>query len=230
MEKEIESVVLTELHGTHGLDSLLLQNHVYGCFILMEDIVESTVTLSGTTITNDGYTFDIDTQFSEIGIRYGFLMDTSLDVTNYQEEYKKKWMELFRYLNDSHDMTVVERVEDAVLALLQKNVKEEDAFLMSALETGTLSRGWQDRFIKMIKGRKQLAEVSVQSAEVSVQSAESPVKKEEEEEQPTTGVSRAHIEKPVKNKHGGGLHKTRRQRKDIPSKKNLSSTRRSCRI
>ena len=141
-------------------------------------------------------------------------------------------------------MTVVERVEDAVLALLQKNVKEEDAFLMSALETGTLSRGWQDRFIKLIKGRKQSvepsvqsvepsvqpAEVSVQSVEASVQSTESPVKKEEEEEQPTTGVSRAHIEKPVKNRHGGGLHKTRRQRKDIPSKKNLSSTRRSCRI
>ena len=56
----------------------LVQNHLYGCFIIMEDIAQHKVNVDGTIISTPKFTFDLDKQFSEIGLRYGFAMDTKL--------------------------------------------------------------------------------------------------------------------------------------------------------
>ena len=59
--------VRTHLSNVHGLPSLRLQNHLYGCYLLLEDIVQKNVTLSGTTVQRQHGTFDLNKQFAEIG-------------------------------------------------------------------------------------------------------------------------------------------------------------------
>jgi hypothetical protein len=215
----IESAVLTELHDKHGLDSLKVQNHIYGCFILMEDIAESVWKKDGATLTGqDGIVYHLDAQFSEIGVRYGFVMDTNLDYTQYSPEYKRAWLECFDQLGHSHDITFVESVEDRVNTVIQTNVKEEDAYFMNSLEHGILPKTWQDKMIKLILGNKTPIPLPIP---------------EKEEELPTSHLSHANVEKPlvVHSKHRS-LHKTRRNRsKDISTlpKKSMPKTRRSVR-
>jgi hypothetical protein len=230
--KKLESVVLTELHDKHGLDSLKAQNHLYGCFIVMEDIAESAIKKEGTMVTSeDSLVFDLDTQFSEIGIRYGFAMDTNLEYVHHSPEYKAAWLECFDSLGVSRDISVVEGIEDSINTIIQNNVKPEDAYFMNSLEQGILPKVWQDKVIKLILGSKPPKPVL-----------------EKEEELPTNHLSHANVEKPMLEKHTGDrqslsvvtaahkqrtLHKTRRNRpKDavpITAKKTVSKTRRSIR-
>jgi len=230
--KKLESVVLTELHDKHGLDSLKVQNHIYGCFIVMEDIAESAIKKEGTMVrSEDSLVFDLDTQFSEIGIRYGFAMDTNLEYLHHSPEYKAAWLECFNSLGVSHDISVVEGIEDSVNTIIQNNVKPEDAYFMNSLEQGVLPKVWQDKVIKLILGSKPPKPVL-----------------EKEEELPTNHLSHANVEKPMAEKPAAdrqhiaiaadkrrALHKTRRNRpKDasiasIPAKKSMSKTRRSVR-
>jgi hypothetical protein len=225
--KKIESAVLTELHDKHGLDSLKVQNHIYGCFILMEDIAESAIKKDGTTVTSeDAFVFDFDTQFSEIGIRYGFIMDTNLEYTGYTADYKANWLSCFHELGTSHNITVVEEIEDKINQIIGTNVSSEDAYFMNSLEHGILSKTWQDKVIKLLIGSK------VSNVPKVVE------EKEKEEDLPTNHLSHANVEKPVAEKphveKHRSLHKTRRNRPrnataSVPSKKSISKTRRSVR-
>jgi len=217
--KEIESVVLTELYGKHGLDSLQVQNHVYGCFILMEDIAEGTVRLEEGKVVSDGYCFDLEGQFSEIGIRYGFIMDMSLEWNHYSVDYKTKWMEIFKELECSHNIERVELIQDALIAIVKANVGEEDAFLTSALEQGVLSREWQDKFIRLVRDKKKVIQLPKEED------------KEEEDVKIVTnvGIARAQVEKLIQDKRVRGLRKTRRNRKG-EIKRQISKTRRHVRV
>jgi hypothetical protein len=237
----IESAVLTELYDKHGLDSLKVQNHIYGCFILMEDIAESAWKKENSLLRGqDGLVYHLDAQFSEIGIRYGFLMDTHLDYMSYSPEYKRAWLDCFDYVGQSHDMSFVETVEDHINTIIQNNIKHEDAYFMNALEHGVLSKAWQDKVITLLIGSKTSKLSSVQEAQPTkeasptneTQPAKEPSPSEEKEEElPSSHLSHAAVEKRMIEKRRT-LHKTRRNRsKDLLTlpKQSMSKTRRSVR-
>jgi len=215
--KELESVVLTELHGKYGLDSLKVQNHIYGCFIVMEDIAESNMNLDGSILSTTDFSIDLEKQFLELGIRFGFLLDTHLEWDQYSLEYKKNWLECFQYLQTSHDMNAVELLEYVLIETIKKETESNDAYFLNAMEHGILSRKWQDKVINLIKNPIV-------------------VKESELEEQLDTGLSHANVEKPLHNtveKHhkyekNRGLHKTRRQKK-VTFQVKKSGTRRASR-
>jgi hypothetical protein len=222
--KQLESVVLTELHDKHGLDSLKIQNHIYGCFIIMEDIAESNVTMNGSILSIEGYSFDISDQFSEIGIRYGFLMDTHLDWVS-SDSYKAAWMNCFKKIQESHDIQWVETIEDVLISFLKEHVKPQDAFILHALEHGVLPREQQDKVIKLLKGG------STKTDHVE------PVESAEPAEEKHPMLAQAHVDTPMhptqhtkEKRHD--LHKTRRHRKKeiLPTKKSVSTTRRATRV
>jgi len=140
----ITSIISNEFSSANDLYSLKLQNHIYGCFIIMEDIAQQHVDVSGTSIitSTPTYTFDFDTQFSEIGLRYGFAMDTKLALNECSNNYKETWIQYFKDIDLSHDINDVDRIEDCVIELLQKNVKPDNAYFLNVLETGYLSQEW----------------------------------------------------------------------------------------
>ena len=137
---KIKSAVINQLNGASGLYSLKIQNHIYGCFIIMEDIAQKAVGLSGTILHGDKFSFDFDKQFSEIGLRYGFVMDTKLRLDTFTAEYKEAWVSHFRGAHK--DLSLVDKIEDAIIEAIQQHVRPSDAFFLNAVETGSLTQEW----------------------------------------------------------------------------------------
>lgn len=149
---KIKSAVLSELTDTNGLNSLKLQNHIYGCFIIMEDIAQGVLDVSGNIISTSKFSFDLDKQFSDIGIRYGFVMDTKLTLNEYDDSYKEIWLKYFNDIDFQRDIDEVDKIEDCLIAVLQTSVKPEEAFFFNALNTGTLTQEWIEKALGLIKG------------------------------------------------------------------------------
>jgi hypothetical protein len=206
---KIKSAVLNQLTNTNGLYSLKIQNHIYGCFLMMEDIAQKAISVSGTVISAPKFSFDFDKQFGEIGIRYGFAMDTKLILDNYQSEYKSTWLQYFKDIDLSQDISEVDKIEDSLIQIIQENVKPEDAFFLNATETGSLSQEWIDKVLLLLNPPAP------------------PPSPSDKEEEIKTAVSQAVTEKPLNTRRR--LATTRRANKPgvaTTTKKTLARTRR----
>ena len=147
---KIKSAIINQLTNTNGLYSLKLQNHIYGCFVIMEDIALNTVDVSGTILSKNHYNFDFDKQFDEIGLRYGFAMDNKLKLDVFSPEYKANWLTYFSDVDLEQDISKVDLIEDCIIELIEKIVKEEDGFFKNALQTGSLSTEWINKVIELL--------------------------------------------------------------------------------
>jgi hypothetical protein len=147
---EIKSTVLNQLFNTNGLYSLKIQNHIYGCFIIMEDIAQNVLDLSGTIISTPKYTFDLDKQFSDIGLRYGFAMDTKLTLDTFNQEYKQIWLQYFKYIDLTKNIEESDKLEDAIIEIVQKNTTPEESFFIQALDSGHLPQEWIEKVLLLI--------------------------------------------------------------------------------
>jgi hypothetical protein len=146
----IKTAVLTQLKSVSGLNSLKIQNHLYGCFLLMEDIAEGRVGLSGTIVRRNKMVFDLNKQFGEIGLRYGFVLDTKLLLDIYDNEYKAAWLECFTNVGEAKQIGAVDNIEDCLIQVIQNNVRPEDAFFLNALETGSLPQEWVETVLVLL--------------------------------------------------------------------------------
>ena len=134
----------------NGIELLQVQNHIYGCFVLMEDIAEPSTVLENYVLKEENYSFNLDTQFSQIGIRYGFLMDTKLIFDSFLPEYKAAWLALFTEINEKKSLENVDKIEDIVIEIIKTNVLSEMAFFSQALSTGSLSKEWMNKVIILL--------------------------------------------------------------------------------
>lgn len=139
--------VRTHLSSVHGLPSLRLQNHLYGCYLLLEDIVQKNVTLIGTTIQRQHGTFDLNKQFAEIGLRYGFAMDTQLVLTPCPPDYQAAWVHIFTTMTSLEE---VDALEEKVNEIIQELVPEDEGFFVHTAETGTLPPKWLDCALSLL--------------------------------------------------------------------------------
>jgi hypothetical protein len=134
---KITSVIRAQLAQATDVQSLQLQNHIYGCFLLMEDIAQTVVEYTGQYIKGDQYIFHLVNHFSQIGIRYGFVMDAKAILIP-SDEYKAAWLELFHDIRLTHDIELVDRVEDAINDVIQAVIPADLSFFVRASITGSL--------------------------------------------------------------------------------------------
>jgi len=241
----IRQVCLTTSTGEKGLRSLQFQNHLYGCFIVMEDIAQGTVELSGTVIRTPTFVFDLEARFDEIGLHYGFLLDTQLRWGG-EEAYRRCWIEAFQATGREKKIDTVDRMEDVLIELVGEHLPAESSFFTHALHTGVLPHEWIDRALALLCPVASTAVASVASvatvasaaSEATVAVAASPVAaspvaaspvaasaavEETETANPEPTVwNHAHIEKTSLKRR---LRFTRRARPVMP-KKHLGHTRR----
>ena len=146
----IQDVIRKQL-GVKDLESLQIQNHIYGCFILMEDIADKSCTMEQNTFTFKDYTFDADKHFSQIGIRYGFLMDTKLILTGFLPEYKETWLEALKELCTMEKASeAVDHIEDTAIQIIRDVIAPDHAFFLHALQTGSLPQEWIHKVIAFL--------------------------------------------------------------------------------
>lgn len=205
----IRQVCLTTATGVTGLRSLQFQNHLYGCFIVMEDIAQGTVELSGTVLRTPTFSFDLEARFDEIGFHYGFIMDTQLrwGGPENDKEYRRCWVEAFQATGREKKIETVDGMEDVLIELVTEKIPAESSFFSHALHTGVLPHEWID---------KALALLSHSPASTSTASSAS------DPEDTSTVWNHANIEKTSLKRR---LRFTRRARPVVP-KKHLGLTRR----
>ena len=216
----LKNIVKKQLSGTSGLSSLQLQNHIYGCFLIMEDIAQSVLEYSEHQLIGPSYSFDTNKHFSDIGIRYGFVMDTKLAFTDDAPSYKEAWLQTFQDLSVLKDIECVDAIEECLIEIIQQDVSAEDSYFTHALETGSLPQDWVGKVLLLL----QPATIPVVPV-VSVV----PVSDAEESDVSTTQsvISRARTEKPLHKPKR--LARTQRHVAVVESvtKKHLSKTRKT---
>ena len=144
---QIQEIVCKQLSAVHGIESVQLQNHIYGCFVLMEDIAEKKIVVENDECKGTNYTFHLDNQFSQIGIRYGFAMDTKLMATTCLPEYKAAWLTIFKSVLS---LEQVDQIEDGVIESIRTCVVPDLAFFLHALDTGTLPQEWINKLLSLL--------------------------------------------------------------------------------
>ena len=172
---DIKSAVLNQLN-TDSLYSLMIQNHLYGCFIIMEDIAQHKVNVDGNIISTPKFTFDLDKQFSEIGLRYGFAMDTKLALNTFNPEYKETWLRQFKDIDIAQNIEEVDKIEESLIEIIQ-TIKSEDAFFISALETGTLPQEWIGKVLNLLNQDVEMEDVTIENRAISVALTEKPIRR-----------------------------------------------------
>lgn len=161
---QIKKSILNQLTNTDSLYSLKVQNHIYGCFIVMEDIVQELVDLSGTTISTPKFIFDLDKQFSDIGIQYGFTMNPKLSLDIFNQDYKEIWLQYFKDIDISRNIIDTDNIEDSIIEIVQNHVKPNDSFFIQSLETGSLSQQWIEKVFALINSEVQIDEEILNTA------------------------------------------------------------------
>ena len=212
----IRQACLTTATGVTGLRSLQFQNHLYGCFIVMEDIAQGTVELSGTVLRTPTFSFDLEARFDEIGLHYGFIMDTQLrwgGPENDKEAYRRCWVEAFQATGREKKIETVDGMEDVLIELVTEQIPADSSFFSHALHTGVLPHEWID---------KALALLSPSTAASTAASTSLAAASLADTEETSTVWNHAHIEKTSLKRR---LRLTRRMRPVVP-KKHLGSTRR----
>lgn len=249
---DIKSAVLRQLSEKTGIDSLKIQNHIYGCFIVMEDIAQQHIAFSNNIISNGKFIFDLDKQFSEIGIRYGFIMDTKLLFHDYEKLYKDMWIKYFNIVHHSHNIEQADTIEDALIEIIQSQVPSNEAFFINSLESGTLSQEWIDKVISLFNTLPSSSILSVEQSILDKDSTEthatylttvpilsqvnntqntqneSEIQKSEDVENVSdrNTISKAITEKPIKTRRVVTTKRSNKPYMNNPVKKILARTRR----
>ena len=218
---KIKSAVLNQLTNTNGLYSLKLQNHIYGCFIIMEDLAQGSVNLSGTILSTPKYSVDLDKQFSTIGVRYGFAMDTNLVLDTFSPEYHNTWIQYFKDIYLVKDIKDVDNIEDCLIEVVQGCVKSDEAFFITACGCSNLPQEWIEKVLNLIT--PPVTPVAVIPEEKELEKG-----LEKDEEVLETALTKATAEKPLITRRYLAITRRAHLKTDLPplKKKALAKTRR----
>jgi hypothetical protein len=113
------------------------------------------VVRTGTQITRNGTSFDLITNFGEIGLRYGFAMDAQL-VLRPSPEYQEAWIHAF---TTTKTLEEVDALEDSVNRIIYSTVPPEDGFFGSTVESGALPPVWVDKALALLLPKVEAAQV-----------------------------------------------------------------------
>ena len=107
----ITSVLLKEYHSSKGLS---FENHLYGCFSLLEQVAEGSVEVSG-SILQFATPFDVSGSWASIGLVHGFQEDTQ--GFEGSQEYRATWLPL---ITKRVGLEEVDALEDCVFMGLRE--------------------------------------------------------------------------------------------------------------
>jgi hypothetical protein len=150
------------LDERRGLASVQIQNHIYGCYLVMEDIATKTLILDNGILKGSNITIDLNREFQNIGLRYGFVMDTKLALSSdIPAEYQAGWMAWFLHVSTHSDaLNEVDHLEDQINTVIKEVIKPDDAFFIKAVEFGVLPQDWMGKLIHWLQHGDQPVETA----------------------------------------------------------------------
>jgi hypothetical protein len=129
----IKAILINEFTTSKGL---LFENHMYGCFTLLEHQIDSSATC-------------LDCSFNQIGANYGFLKDPRTLFTG-SEAYQSLWIPL---LTSKQTDIFVDELEDSIFDYMRDS---SATYFVAALDTGELPEPVLKEALSVFKRRRLL--------------------------------------------------------------------------
>lgn len=190
------TAIRSALSEAKGIASLQLQNHLYGCFIIMEDIANQVLSYSDGVLKGSNFTINLNTQFSMIGLRYGFVMDTQLLLSKPNPLYQSAWMSCFQEMSVKKDLSSVDSIEDQIISILKEVVPAEESFFLHSLESGSLPQEWVEKMLSLLLPKEEESSLDESSSKLVQAITEKPIKKR------TLSLTRRRKEEPKRKQLG----------------------------
>ena len=202
------SCIQRELEGRKGVNALAFQNHLYGCFIVMEDLAQGILEIAEDYLTGNSLYLNLDTQFGQIGIRYyGFVMDGKAVLEDVPTDYREAWMAIFEEIRGDQD--AIDRIEDEVIHLMSA---VEECYFMNALEhDGSLSADRVEKVLYLLHPGLHPSDKAYKKSKEGKEGKEGKEEKEDKEEKKRRkwAMTRRQVRAPLRTR----LQMTRRQAK-----------------
>jgi hypothetical protein len=189
----------TALRQSTGLRSLRLQNHIYGCFLVMEDLASRTLRWEEGVLRGKDFAIDFERDFGWLGVRYGFFMDRGL-VLEEGEAYRAAWRGRFAEIaamEGGAAQAAADATEDELLRTLREL---PDPFFVRALDTGALPQSLIERALRLLEGREEAKAAVAAVAAVAAAEKGAAVEKDEAAEPAPTRLTQAIPEKPLRQR------------------------------
>lgn len=148
-------------------------------------------------------------------------MDTHLVLEAFSPEYHNTWIQYFKDIYSAKDIKDVDNIEDCLIEVVQSCVKADEAFFVTALETGSLPQEWIEKVLNLLHPP---IITPVISAVVTTEEKEL----EKDEEILKTALVKAVTEKPLIVRRYLATTRRSHPKTDLPpsKKKALAKTRR----
>jgi hypothetical protein len=132
---------------SNPLSRVCLENHIYGCFVILEDICDNCdVNIIKTTLNYSELSFNYLRNFNKIGVTFGFLSKDAFTLNDFSADYLKCWIELISYIYECKNIKTIDDIEDIIYKYIKENVANN--YFHVALENDGLL---DDNSIKQIE-------------------------------------------------------------------------------
>lgn len=120
----------------NDLNSLCFQNHLYGCFSVLEVLAEGGADLSGNLYSSDEIVFDLSANFEQVGATFGFLLSSNCNInysSNYNSNYKTAWLWAWAEIGSKKKIETVDLLESSLFSTISTF-----EYFKGALDDGSL--------------------------------------------------------------------------------------------
>jgi hypothetical protein len=108
---------------SNPLMRVCLENHIYGCFVILEDICDNCdVNIIKTTLNYSELSFNYLRNFNKIGVTFGFLSKDAFALKDFSADYLKCWIELISYTYENKNVKIIDDIEDIIYKYIKENV------------------------------------------------------------------------------------------------------------
>jgi hypothetical protein len=108
---------------SNPLMRVCLENHIYGCFVILEDICDNCdVNIIKTTLNYSELSFNYLRNFNKIGVTFGFLSKDAFALNDFSANYLKCWIELISYIYECKNIKIIDDIEDIIYKYIKENV------------------------------------------------------------------------------------------------------------
>lgn len=131
-----------ESESTYAIQSLKFQNHLYGCFAILEYLGEGSIEFedsSGQAVLcykdASGSTFSCEQQFRLIGCEFGFLQDQRGFFDGWPNSYRDYWIWIWKTLGKEKKLDEIDVIEAKLFQIIQEH---RLPFFADAIKEGRL--------------------------------------------------------------------------------------------
>lgn len=150
-----EIKIWQESESTQPVYSLKFQNHLYGCFSVLEYLGEGAFEVKDSSdgdvfVAKDssGSVFNPFLQFRLVGSEFGFLPDPRAFFDSWSDSYRNAWIWAWKTFGSEKKLDEIDQLETALFAIVQDHGL---SYFKDAIQAGQLSLESEKKALELLE-------------------------------------------------------------------------------